>query len=192
MLVAISGSQGSGKSTIINELRSLGYNTVGRKTSRSILEEWGVSLNEVNTNTDLMLKFQDEIVKRKASDEREAVLSRELWFTERTYADLFSYALVVIGKDNNYTDWVNQYYHTCCAVQQSYSKVFYLKAGHFKPVHDGVRGSNVHYSRMMDLVMQDITEQMTSPAKLNVLNTPCLDQRVSIITSQSESLLRVF
>ena len=73
MLFAISGSQGSGKTTVINELKNRGFPVVERKTSRSILEEWGVTLSDVNNDRPLTVKFQDEILKRKREDEHEAV-----------------------------------------------------------------------------------------------------------------------
>ena len=187
-LIAISGSQGSGKSTATNRLRDRGFKIIERKTSRSILEEWNVSLSEVNNDRNLTIRFQNEIVMRKWQDEQYAVQSNEVYITERTYADLFTYALVSVGKDNDYSSWLTEYYHKCISAQQTYSMVYYLKAGHFAPEDDGVRGIGIHYSRMIDLVMNDITTQMTVPHKLNSIATPCLDQRVAIIESQIRCL----
>lgn len=165
MLIAISGSQGSGKSTVLNELEQLGHNIISRKTSRSILSEWEVSLDQVNNNRELTLRFQDEIIARKYKDESYAITSDELWFTERTYADLFTYALVSLGKDNTNSEWLDGYYNSCKAYQQSYTKVFYLAGGAFDVEHDGVRGSNQHYSTMVDLVMKKYTWLMNSNTK---------------------------
>jgi hypothetical protein len=185
MLVSISGSQGSGKSTILNELRRAGYKTIDRKSSRSILADWDVTLQQVNNDHDLTIKFQDEIINRKYQDELGATISSGLYFTERTYADLFTYALVTLGKENEYADWLDQYYISCMELQQSYDMVYYLRAGHFTPEHDGVRGSSAHYSRMVDLTMLDFTQQMTHQNVLSVIDTPILEQRVAIIKSQT-------
>lgn len=185
MLVAISGSQGSGKSTILDEIRKLGFPTVDRKTSRSILSDWGVTLSEVNNDPELTIKFQDEIINRKFDDERHAIYSSDLWFTERTHADLFTYALVSLGKDNDFSDWLNGYYIRCMEHNQHYAAVYYLRAGQFNVVHDGTRGSNVHYSRMVDLTMLDVTQQMIHTSKLTVVETPDLTQRVNMIVTQS-------
>lgn len=162
MLFAISGSQGSGKTTVINELKKRGYPVVERKTSRSILDEWGVTLSQVNNDRDLTIRFQDRILTRKMEDEAEAVadISR-IWFTERTYADLFTYALIAIGKDNEYSDWVDEYFKDCAAQQVNYNANFYLPAGKFELEADGVRGSNTHYSRMVDITMKDVLQRMT-------------------------------
>jgi len=184
MIVAISGSQGSGKSTILNRFKEMGYNTVDRKTSRSILTEWDVTLEEVNNNSELTLKFQEEITNRKYQDEMAARSSSEVFYTERTHADLFTYALVSLGKDNNHSEWLDRYYNTCMEYNQQYDLVYYLRAGHFSIEHDGTRGSNQHYSRMVDLTMLDTTQQMVHNSKLSIVDTPDLEQRVSIITSQ--------
>jgi predicted ATPase len=185
MLVAISGSQGSGKSTILNTIKELGFPIVDRKTSRSILEDWDVTLQDVNNDPELTTRFQDEITLRKFNDEKDAIQSDILHFTERTHADLFTYALVSLGKDNAYGDWLNQYYRTCMKFNQYYHMAFYLRAGSFAVEHDGTRGSNQHYSRMVDLTMLDITQQMVHNSKLTIIETPDLQQRVSIITAQS-------
>lgn len=189
MLVAVSGSQGSGKSTILQEVKALGFPIIERKTSRSILEEWNVTLQEVNENPKLTTRFQDEITKRKFEDEYDAALARGLYFTERTHADLFTYALVSLGLHNTYGEWLNEYYRTCMKHNQSYKLVYYLRAGQFGVVHDGVRGSNHHYSRMVDLSMLDFTKQMTHSSRLSVIETPDLEQRVNIITLQAKALL---
>lgn len=184
MLFAVSGSQGAGKSTVLNELSKLGYTIVERKTSRSILSDWGVSLSEVNNTPELTIKFQEEILSRKYQDELVSANSGEIVFTERTYTDLFVYALVALGKDNEYNEWLNAYYLKCVEAQKTYSAVFYLRAGHFQPVNDGVRGTNQHYSKMVDLVMSHYTDLMTSSATLCVVDTSDISERVSIIENE--------
>lgn len=185
MLLAVSGSQGAGKTTVLNKLANAGYKVIERKTSRSILSDWGVTLSQVNNDHALTIKFQEEILRRKVVDEITAANSPDVWFTERTFTDLFVYALVALGKDNEYNDWLDDYYTKCTEAQhRMYGAVFYLHAGHFQPVHDGVRGTNRHYSKMVDLVMSHYTELMTPSIKLCVIDTPDLDERVSIIENE--------
>ena len=186
MIISISGSQSSGKTTILNMLKDKGLNVIQRKTSRSILTDWGVTLDQINNDPHLTNKFQHEIILRKYQDELTAHLDQQnIWFTERTYSDLMTYFLIVLGKNNEFSTHINEYYSSCIRYQQTYDKVFYLKAGHFIPEDDGVRGSNVHYSRMVDLIMLDFTTQMTSVDKLTVIQTPCLQQRLDIILAHS-------
>lgn len=190
MLIAISGSQGSGKTTVLNELRERGYSTIERKTARSILTEWDMTLDQVHSDPSLVMRFQEEILLRKIEDERVARIdSTETWFTERTFADLFTYTLIYLGKDNQFSDWLNRYHVLCMEAQQTYDMVYYLKAGQFEVCHDGVRGSNAHYSRMADLTMLDTTEHMTHPSSLMVIDTANLGQRVDRIVCTSQRLL---
>lgn len=181
MLIAISGSQGSGKSTLVDRLAALGYKTVQRKTSRSIMKEWGVTLQQVNSDNDLTLRFQDEILKRKFEDEQEAVASSEIYITERTFADFFTYALITLGKDNTFSTWLNEYYDKCHAYNQHFHHTVYLKSGLFPLEHDGVRGSNEHYSRMVHVTMLDVTRKMIHTDKLTVVGIGQIDARVDVV-----------
>ncbi len=160
MLFAISGSQGSGKSTVINTLEERGYPVVSRKTSRSILKEWDVTLGQVNNDRDLTVKFQDEILQRKIDDDLKASDDPgRIWFTERTLADFFTYALIAIGKDNEYSDWIDDYFERCLRAQQMYSHNFYLSILE-DTEYDGVRGSNKYYVNMVNVVMKDMQSKM--------------------------------
>lgn len=182
MLVALSSSQGAGKTTILSKLKELGFKVVDRKTSRSILDEWGVPLDEINRTPELTIKFQEEIIRRKYADDisQHDQSPDEIVFTERTFADLFAYTMAAIGSQNSYSSWINDYYEQCMLYQQCYDKVFYLKAGHFRVQADSVRSVNHHFSRMMDLVMKEYTIQMSGPT-VEIIDTPILEERVKII-----------
>lgn len=180
MLIAISGSQGSGKSTTLEAIKKAGYGVIERKTSRSILNDWGVTLDEVNANPDLTTKFQDEITKRKWIDEMAAVADSNVYFTERTHMDLFAYALVAIGHDNKYSDWLNQYYKTCFAHTQVYHHVYFLPNGCFEVEHDGVRGVNKHYSAMTNTMMERYTLEAL-PNKVTIVQVCDLQDRRNLI-----------
>lgn len=186
-LIAVSGSQGTGKSTLINELAPC-YKSITRKTSRSILSDWGVTLSEVNNNRPLTVRFQEEVLKRKLDDEKQAVDSKDTYITERTFADLFVYALVAIGKDNEHSDWLDEYYHRCAEAQKCYDHVFYLTAGHFQPVNDGVRAINRHYSWMVDAAMHRYTQLITDESKFYVIETPDLEKRADFVYNTVEDL----
>jgi predicted ATPase len=188
MLFAIAGSQGSGKSTTLNALREKGYMSIERKTSRSVLQEWNTTLDEVYSNCEMTIRFQSEILNRKIRDEQHAVDHDEPWITERTYADLFAYTVLVLGKFNQYSSFVDEYFETCKAHQPFYERIFYLKAGHFKPEHDGVRGSNMHYAHLMDTTMLDITQRMCDPAipQLVPIDLKSVDERANLIQTRIE------
>lgn len=185
MLVAISGSQGSGKSTVLQELKDLGYPVIERKTARSILDEWGVTLDAVNSDFDLKQAFQEELVRRKLNDEIEASLSSDVVFTERTFSDLFTYSLISFGQYNKYDVWLDNYFEKCKSYCQHYDHVFYIKSKFFNEIEkDGVRSTNKHYSKMIDQTMLDFTQQMVYDDKITIIETTNLHDRVDMITKK--------
>lgn len=188
MLIAVSGAQGCGKSTILQQLEGLGYPVIQRKTSRSILTDWGKTLDEINDDPELSKLFQDEILERKLQDEMEAVASDQIVFGERTYMDLFVYALINLGKFNEHSEWLDNYYQKCVAAQNTYAKVFYVKSGLFTVVDDGVRGANRHYSRLIDLVMEDYTLNSIARDRIHTVDVVNLADRVCFITEKIKDL----
>lgn len=190
MLLAVSGSQGAGKTTVLTELAKLGFKVIERKTSRSILSDWGVTLAEVNNNHDLTVKFQEEILARKLEDEAFAVDSPDVWFTERTFIDLAVYSNFALASNNKYSMFVNEYYDKCVTATQTYRHVFYLTSGHFAIEHDNVRGSNKHYSHMVDLVMKDAYVSSIPTPTLTIVDSPSLSQRISLVQTVVHSLTR--
>jgi len=189
MLISIAGSQGSGKSTVLNELSKAGYTLVERKTARSIITEWGVTLDAINKDQDLKMAFQMELVDRKFKDEIEFAYADELYFTERSFADLFTYALIAFGQYNQYDSWIDSYYKTCKDACVNYSQVYYLEPCFSHNIeNDGVRSVNEHYSRMVDVVMLDVTRAMVPADNLNIVEGADLDDRVSQVVNKIEEL----
>lgn len=191
MLIAISGSQGSGKSTLLKKIEEAGYPVIERKTSRSILTDWNVTLDQINRDPELCIKFQEEITRRKYEDERKAVLSDRLFFTERTYTDLFTYSLMNLGKFNQYHDWINQYYETCLVHNKTYSDIFYIPSGQFKIEVDGIRGSNPLYGTMIDITMKHYLEQMTPLTnEIKYINMSDINERFDFVIQSVKELIK--
>ncbi len=194
MLVAVAGSQGSGKTTVLSELHNLGFNVVERKTARSVMIEAfpTLTLDDIYADPNLVVEFQNEILRRKYFDEHEAVEAKTLWFTERTYADLFTYAVMAVGKNNECSQWLDHYYNLCKEYNSKYIHSFYLRSGFFKPEEDGVRGFNQHYATMIDVTLfkflTDITRQEDSTypgEQLTLIDLADLKERTKIITNVS-------
>jgi len=191
MLISIMGSQGSGKSRLLAGLEERGYQVVYRKTSRSILEEWNITLDEVNANNNLCKRFQDKITARKLEDEMEAIQSKDIWFTERTHTDLFVYALMNLGKFNENSSWVNEYYETCKTNNQYYAGVFFIPGGQFQIEYDGVRGSNHHYAAMIDVTMEHFMKKMFQDSltnKLKYITMSNIDERIDFVIQNLNEL----
>jgi predicted ATPase len=191
MLIAVSGSQGTGKSTTLAEMERQGYHTVHRKTSRSILQDWGVTLEEVNSNHDLTVRFQDEILARKIADEFAAKQSDDVWLTERTPIDLLVYATVTLGPFNKYNDWLDEYSQKCIiATNEIYEHVVYLPGGMFPIQHDGTRGASPLYGKLIDLAMEHLYRTQITKDKCSFLYTADLRLRCEEIDQIAHKITR--
>lgn len=161
MLYAISGTQGSGKTTILNELKRQGYNVIGRKTSRSVLLDWNITLDDIYNDHNLMKRFQDEVINRKINDESEKIKSKDLWFTDRSYVDLLAYSSIILGYNDNNKEWLDEYYQLCRKYQKLYTKVFYVEPLPFI-IGDGIRGTSVIYNEIIDMIIKGFLSKTKS------------------------------
>lgn len=188
MLISISGAQGQGKTSVLNSLAELGYIVIPKKTSRSILADWGMTLHDVNKDHRLTHKFQEEIMVRQQRKDLTLLKSDVINFTERSYADIFSYALNILGAFNEYDEWMNDYYRRCKEYQQSYDCVIYLSGRpDYKPENDGVRSINTQFAKMMDLVIKHYVDDFNNGNVLHV-NTPNHQERVAVIVESIERM----
>ncbi len=191
MLIAVAGSQGTGKSTLLARLPAQ-YPVIHRKTSRSILQEWGLTLDEVNSNLDLVVKFQYEILSRKMEDDQVAAWDENcIWFTERTPIDLLTYASISIGPYNKYSSWLNDYGAACiAATNQLYDGIIYLQGGLFDITNDGTRGANRFYGELVDATMDNFYQRYAPKDRLHQCNTADMTDRMKLITNLVEHITR--
>lgn len=187
-LIGVSASQGQGKTTVLNDLAKLGYNVIPQKTSRSILNEWNLTLNQVNSVNFLTQRFQDEIIKRHYNNITPIIDADTIHIQERTLADIFGYCINIMGPFNQFDAWLNQYYTDCKQLQQNYDCVIYLTGRKdFNVVDDGVRSTNKHFSNMMDMLIKHYVTDFDNGNVLYV-DTPIHDERIKIIAEHLEKL----
>jgi predicted ATPase len=146
----ISGSQGQGKTTVLNTLAAMNYSVVERKTSRSILKEWDMTLGEVNRHPPTTRYFQEEVLKRHMESMKPLVQDEQLHFMERSFADIFTYAVLAIGSFNEYNNWMEDYYEQCVEAQSKFHSIYHLTGRTFVPQEDGVRSTNRFNAEIVD------------------------------------------
>lgn len=191
MLFNISGSQGQGKSTVLRTLDDVGYKTIPNKTARSILQDWGLSLSDVYSSSPLTIMFQEEILKRHSEACQPYVSTSMVCFIERSYSDIFSYALAIIGPHNKYDEWLNGYYERCKYLQKlQFAASFYLTGRQADVENDGVRSTNTHFSQLMDYSIRHYIEEFGNKngGYSYVIDSTDNDERVSRIASTVEAL----
>lgn len=161
MLITVSGAQGQGKSTVLSALSERGHLIVPNKTARSILADWGKTLEEVYSDKPLTVDFHEAILERHAAMCKPYKDSSEVAFIERSYADIFSYALAVLGPFNTYSAWLNDFYARCAKQQGDFAAVIYLAGREYVPEADGVRSTNIHFSELVDASIKKYLKQFS-------------------------------
>ena len=190
MIIGISGAQGQGKTTLIKDL--LYFNgdksiiSTNIQTARSLLKELNTTLDDINRNVDKKIKFQEALLKRHHFELSMLQHMKETYLVERTFADIFAYALVSVGPFNEYDDWVNSYYDNCLAAQQAvFDNVILLSGRDYTPEEDGVRSVNVHFSKLVDELIIKYTHEFSKKSS-GVWRVSCSDraERVAYVNSQ--------
>jgi nicotinamide riboside kinase len=94
-LIGLSGPQGGGKTTMLNGLKERGIAVDDFKVSRRVQEELGwATLENVLLDPQTMCEFQEKVrdVKYMCERENAARTDVDVILTERTFADIASYA----------------------------------------------------------------------------------------------------
>jgi nicotinamide riboside kinase len=129
-VIAISGTQNTGKSTILNELNDLDWDVDDFKVSRVIQAEWNKTLAEIVQFEQQMIDFQDEVIKRKYEHDLALVNDghNDIILTERSFADIAAYAQQWVEQsENDLYAWLNSYRERCKKYQQIYSAIILLR-----------------------------------------------------------------
>jgi predicted ATPase len=157
MLIAVSGTQGCGKSTLISELcnRYPSIEMVPSQTSRKVIAKFGITLEQIYNNKDMIASFQVEVLAQKIADDAEYYKSDKLYIIERSYADLLAYTVANLGSVNKYNQFVQDYYDTCMKFQQRYLHNFFIKGEKFQIQNDNVRPVNNQFAKMIELYLHD-------------------------------------
>ena len=136
-VVAVSGAQGGGKSTLLTKLRDRGWKVDDFKVSRAVQHQLGwKSLSQVMESTTTMMQFQNEVFRQKL--QRDTLLQQsatDIILTERSFADIAAYTTYWcwehVDRMNwaffDASKWLTPFLKQCHAAQtQIYSGVIIL------------------------------------------------------------------
>ena len=137
-VVGLSGAQGGGKSTLLEGLKTKGWQVDDFKVSRAVQAQLGwESLSNVLESVETMQTFQEEVLTQKLKRDRElrwGGLDGTI-LTERTFADIQAYTTYwawELVDDRKWTlrdaaHWLHGYTQRCIeAQQQCYDAVLLL------------------------------------------------------------------
>jgi len=127
-IVGVSGAQGGGKSSLLNELKLRGYQVDDFRVSRAVQAQLGWdSLDRVMDKYETMKEFQNEVFNQKLRNDSSFKKNGTpgMILTERTFADIFAYTQTWVYKfiDRGEADeveglqWLTSYYKKCQSAQ---------------------------------------------------------------------------
>jgi predicted ATPase len=132
-VVAISGAQGAGKSTILKGLMAQGWHVDNFRVSRAVQAQLGwASLDNVTSSWDTMVQFQEEVLLQKRSQDLRLRFGFDgepgtpsIVLTERSFADIIAYTTywtweLVDQQKQTFKEaaaWLSRYHQLCVRAQ---------------------------------------------------------------------------
>lgn len=147
-LIAISGTHGCGKTTLLNEIKNQHYpysvSVDDFKASRTIQAQLGTDLSQI-TDLPTLLNFQTLVLEAKAKNDLELLRHpADVVIVERSMLDLIAYTqlwLYELDPCQTAVDWFNQYTHRALAYHRLYAATILISSTHEIPfVADPNRG----------------------------------------------------
>jgi nicotinamide riboside kinase len=170
MKIAISGSSGTGKTALTNELsKVLNYSIVKEQVRDIIFEKYN---NKIPTMLRDFKDFETEILNRKIKLETEL---KDNFITDRSTADILCYSLIKLNQE--FPEYTMQLKEQCVKWLDNYDIIFFIPFGSIPLINDGVRSTNQSYQYMTSMLIFGILMN-NCKEKIYVLNFINLKERI--------------
>lgn len=184
MLLCISGSHGEGKTTLLEEYMSKYQDArwIKNTAARDSLRELGMTLENVYSSKEKIVEFQELVLKKQNHIVEQANSTNILHVTERSYLDLLTYAILGIGGDVRFQDWLDSYAEDCMYGHELTSGLLHLEGrvipmGGTSPENDGTRPTGAIFTTATTAIISHLAHQTKSTATL-ICSNPDLANRV--------------
>lgn len=148
-LVAISGTHGSGKSTLINQLASVKYYAPtllgcypsqssiyidNFKVARSVQAQFGMTVAEAWKDPKTLMEFQEAVFFQKLKhDEQLKARTEDYVIVERSFLDIMVYAKLGLSFNSHISSemleiWIEDYQFRCMHSQTIYDGIVFVPA----------------------------------------------------------------
>lgn len=199
-LFAISGPQGTGKTTILSDLS---ISDIGEsiyideyKVSRNIQSLLGYEkLSDAYKTPKSMMEFQEKIIDAKYN--RDSRLKESIFlpyiFTERSFLDIVVYSAIWISKlvqkmstsqseIDNMNDWYKDYSAKCAEYQKIYNGLFYISLNkNIKFEEDKNRADEQDAKRFEDMSVGLLRSDWGYKDNFYIINETFRNERVNAI-----------
>jgi nicotinamide riboside kinase len=190
MLIAISGAQSAGKSTLLKELKKDKRFTIDDfKVSRQIQKHLGYNtLEEALTSNEKIAHFQQMILQHKYDHDIGLINKDKITFVERSFADIYAYTKEWSKRFTiDPTLWLRGQYLYCKEHQEIYDAVILIPfmADQINFEEDPNRANR----ESVDIIYQTITEFCdNSSVKKYEITTGPIQERILEVTTFLETL----
>lgn len=158
MKISISAAQGQGKTTFISDIEkyskhSKHFTLFPRKSARTIIEQLGITLEQIYEDKNALMEFQAAVFKQHST------ISEFKYFTkflliERSFIDISTFTTINLGRFNSLSDWISMFHNACDVKQNTIDIIVYIKKM-LDSKDDGVRPYNTHYNTAYDCYLYD-------------------------------------
>jgi predicted ATPase len=173
MLIAVSGAQGVGKTTLLNEIAMLDYTVDPFKVSRTVQKEMGfATLKEAVSSFERVKNLHENIIQRKFDHDVKLVhkCKHDVVFVERSFYDILTYAEVYALQfheiKSTVEEWLDGFRHACLNFQKQVYSGLILIEPNAKLVfeHDHERGEE-EMQRLVDSRLKELCSYSSLPIK---------------------------
>jgi predicted ATPase len=193
MLIAVSGTQGVGKTTLLNELKKIDYSVDNFKVSRTVQQELGfATLNEaVSSDWNTMAKFQDTIMSRKFANDcaLSTLKTNDIIFVERSFIDILAYTEkwnFQLATQLWHNKWMNVYREQCLDMQKIYDGLIFVEHHEKIPFEDDVNRADKYSQHQIQTRLKELAEIVDLPTL--VIKEYNLNTRVQEVINFTETL----
>lgn len=150
--IAFTGSEGSGKTTLINTLADILQVPKTVNFVRDAVKDMGLDKPPAfGTDKELTKTFQYWLLQKRSIHEK---FLFSPFLADRSSIDMFAYTLSHLAREDDMQHFLNEYYHQCVEYAKSmYEFHFFIPSGRIPLVEDGVRNTQPFNARLMHYIM---------------------------------------
>ncbi len=160
--IAFTGSEGSGKTTLINSLADILKVEKTVNVVRDAIKDMGLEKPPAfGTDKKLTMEFQSWLLQKRAIMEKFLL---QPFLADRSSVDMFAYTLSHLAREDDMQDFLDSFYQKCIDYAKSmYEFHFFVPSGRIPMVADGLRNTQVNNARLMHFIMLGILQENQIP-----------------------------